>query len=79
LVAAGKAELGTTFISEILIVPGAQLVGPLPAALQLANTYTAAIPAGSTARDVAAGFLHALSDPASRGRWTAAGLEPAFP
>lgn len=79
LVAAGKAEIGTTFISEILIVPGAQLVGPLPAALQFANTYTAAIPVGSASRDVAAAFLGALTDPASRGRWTAAGLEPAFP
>jgi len=55
------------------------VVGPLPGELQNANTYTAAIPAGSALREVAAGLLRALTDPASRSRWTAAGLEPAFP
>jgi molybdate transport system substrate-binding protein len=79
LVAGGKAEIGTTFISEILTVPGARVVGPLPGDLQNANTYTAAIPAGSALPEVAAALLRALTDPASRSRWTAAGLEPAFP
>ena len=79
LVASGKAEIGTTFISEILTVPGARVVGPLPGELQNANTYTAAIPAGSAFPEVAAGLLRTLTDPASRSRWTAAGLEPAFP
>jgi hypothetical protein len=34
--------------------------------------------AGSTRREPAGALLAALSDPASRARWTAAGLEPAF-
>jgi molybdate transport system substrate-binding protein len=79
LVADGKAEIGTTFISEILTVPGAKVAGPLPGDLHNANTYTAAIPAGSAAREAAFALLRALCDPASRRRWTAAGLEPAFP
>ena len=74
----GRAEIGTTFISEILPVKGAKVVGPLPGELHNANTYTAAIPAGSAAREVAAVFLRALTDPATRARWVAAGLEPAF-
>ncbi len=77
-VADGRAEIGTTFISEILPVKGAKVVGPLPGELHNANTYTAAIPAGSAAREVAAAFLRALTDPATRARWVAAGLEPAF-
>jgi molybdate transport system substrate-binding protein len=79
LIAAGKAEIGTTFISEILTVKGVRVVGPLPGALHNVNTYTAAIPAGSPSRDAAAAFLRALTNPAHAARWTAAGLEPAFP
>jgi molybdate transport system substrate-binding protein len=77
-VAEGRAEIGTTFISEILPVKGAKVAGPLPGDLHNANTYTAAIPVGA-ARDEAAALLRKLTDPASRARWTAAGLEPAFP
>jgi molybdate transport system substrate-binding protein len=78
LVAEGKAEIGTTFISEVLPIKGAKVVGPLPGDLHNANTYTAAIPVSSPARDAAAALLRALTDPATGGRWTAAGLEPAF-
>jgi molybdate transport system substrate-binding protein len=77
-VAEGKAELGTTFISEALPVKGAKVVGPLPGALHYTNGYTAAIHAGSTQREAAAALLHALTNPAARDRWIAAGLEPAF-
>jgi molybdate transport system substrate-binding protein len=78
-VADGRAELGTTFISEILTVKGVTVAGPLPGALHNVNTYTAAIPAGASSRDAAAALLRALTDPATAARWTAAGLEPAFP
>ena len=77
-IADGRAELGTTFISEVLPVKGAKVVGPLPGELHNANTYTAAIPAGSQNRAAATALLRALTDPATRERWTAAGLEPAF-
>jgi molybdate transport system substrate-binding protein len=77
-IAEGRAEIGTTFISEVLPVPGVKVVGPLPGELHNANTYTAAIPAGSRNRETATALLRALTDPATRDRWTAAGLEPAF-
>jgi len=75
----GRAELGTTFISELLTVPGVTIIGPLPGALYFANTYTAAIPAGSQQQAAAQALLQVLTSPASRARWTEAGLEPAFP
>jgi molybdate transport system substrate-binding protein len=78
LVAEGRAELGITFISEVLPVSGARVVGPLPGHLHIANTYTAAIHASATARAGAETFLRKLTDPATRGRYAAAGLEPAF-
>ena len=43
LIAEGRAEIGTTFISEVLPVKGVKIVGPLPGELHNANTYTAAI------------------------------------
>lgn len=77
-VADGRAEIGTTFISEALTVPGVTVVGPLPGELHNANTYTAAIHAKSAAPDTARALLRKLTDPAARSRWVAAGLEPAF-
>jgi len=77
-IAEGRAEIGTTFISEVLPVQGVKVIGPLPGELHTANTYTAAIPAGSASRAAATALLRALTDPATRARWTAAGLEPAF-
>jgi molybdate transport system substrate-binding protein len=77
-IAEGRAEIGTTFISEVLPVKGVKVIGPLPGELHTANTYTAAIPAGSASRAAATALLRALTDPATRARWTAAGLEPAF-
>jgi molybdate transport system substrate-binding protein len=77
-VAEGRAELGTTFISEVLPVRGAKVVGPLPGALHTANTYTAAIHMKAVSRSGAEALLRKLTDPATRGRYTAAGLEPAF-
>jgi len=78
-IAEGRAEFGTTFISEVLPVKGAKVVGPLPGELHNANTYTAAIHTRAQNRAGAAEFLRKLTDPATRSRWTAAGLEPAFP
>ncbi|MGH6725889.1 MAG: molybdate ABC transporter substrate-binding protein [Pseudolabrys sp.] len=77
-VAESRAEIGITFISEVLPVKGVKVAGPLPVELHSANTYTAAIPIGSGEREAAAALLGALTDPATRGRWHAAGLEPAF-
>ncbi len=74
----GRADIGTTFISEVLPFKGAQVVGPLPGDLNNTNTYSAALHAGSTQADAARAFLDALTNPATRPRWTAAGLEPAF-
>src|SRR4026207_2052120 len=39
LIAEGRAALGTTFISEVLPVRGAKVVGPLPAHLRAAHTF----------------------------------------
>lgn len=78
-IAEGRAEIGTTFISEVLPVRGARVVGPLPGDLYSANIYTAAVHSGAASRAGAMAFLKKLTDPATRSRWTQAGLDPAFP
>ncbi len=77
-VAEGRAELGTTFISEMLPFKQLQVIGPLPGHLANTNTYTAGIPAQAAEADAARALLAALTDPATRSRWSAAGLDPAF-
>jgi molybdate transport system substrate-binding protein len=77
-VADGRAEIGTTFISEALTVKGCKVIGPLPGDLANTNGYTASIHAKSAVPDAARAFIAKLADPAGRPRWVAAGLEPAF-
>ena len=78
-VADGRAEIGTTFISEALPVKGLTVLGPLPGDLHNTNTYTAAVHARAANPAGAEAFLRKLTASATRSRWTAAGLEPAFP
>ena len=75
----GRAEIGTTFISELLTVPGVRIIGPLPGELYFANTYTAGIPVESRQQDAATALLRVLTNPQTRDKWVAAGREPAFP
>lgn len=75
-VASGTAELGLHQISEILPVPGVQLIGPLPPELQRVTTYVAAI--GRTEHpDEAREVLAYLTGPDARAILSAKGLEPA--
>ncbi len=74
----GRVEIGTTFISELLTVPGVRVIGPLPGDLYFANTYTAGIPAGCKQPEAAMALLRVLTRSTNRDSWVKAGLEPAF-
>jgi molybdate transport system substrate-binding protein len=74
-VANGQAELAVVLISEIH-AKGAKLAAPLPEPLQLWTVYSAAIPASSAEPEHARAFIAALTAPAMRERWTAAGWQP---
>jgi molybdate transport system substrate-binding protein len=77
-IAEGRAELAATFLSEALPVQGITVIGPLPGELNYKNMYTAAIHAGTKQVEAAQAFLRYLTNPATRARWIAAGMEPAF-
>jgi len=74
-VAAGQAEIGVAFISEIIPIKGARLVGPFPPALQDYVTYAAAIPKASTDPAAARAFVAALTSSAMARHWIEAGFE----
>lgn len=75
-VAEGRAELGMTFISEMLPNKGVRIAGPLPAAVQSATNYTVAIPANAPNPDAARAFISAMRTPEARAAIAHAGLEP---
>jgi molybdate transport system substrate-binding protein len=71
----GKAEIGLTLSGEIASVPGAVIAGPLPPPLGNDTTYCAAVSKASTERGAAMAFIAALTAPATRETWKAAGFE----
>ena len=76
-VAAGDAEIGSTFLSEIVPMKAVKAVGPLPQPIQNATAYAAGIMAGSSNREAAGRFIAMLTAPAQREAWLSLGFEPA--
>jgi molybdate transport system substrate-binding protein len=77
LVADGTAELGISFLSELVAIKGVAIAGPLPAALQNYTVYAAAVPAASRVREEARALIAFLTRRETDATWRAAGLEPA--
>ena len=74
-VARGEAALGV-FLMNVLVAPGVELVGPLPAELQQELMFTAAIAADSKQADAARALLDYLRTPAAAAAIKAAGMNP---
>jgi molybdate transport system substrate-binding protein len=71
----GSADLAIHQISEIKAVPGAVLVGPLPAQIQNYTVYSAAQPLGPTAPAVRA-LMDFLKSSDVTPIWLDKGMEP---
>ena len=76
IVARGEAELGIQLISEIVSVPGAELLGPLPGELQAMNVIFAGIVTTASEPDAARVLFKFLTSPAAAAVIKAAGMEP---
>ena len=74
-VAEGRAEVGLTLIGEIVPIAGVRIAGPLPAPIDNDTTYSAAVAAASEERSMALDFIAALTTPATRKVWQAAGFD----
>jgi molybdate transport system substrate-binding protein len=75
-VAAGEAELGISFTSELQPNKGVRVAGTLPKEIQLPTIYAAAVVAGSKNAEAARAFLQRMTAADGRAALTKAGLEP---
>jgi molybdate transport system substrate-binding protein len=76
MVAAGDAELGIIVIPNILSVPGAELVGPLPAEIQSYVTFTAGVSPTSPNQQAARDVIKLMQSPAGLQSIKKNGMEP---
>ena len=77
LVADGTAELGISFLSELVAIKGVTIAGPLPGELQNYTVYAAAVTAASAAPVQARALIAWITRRDAEPAWHAAGLEPA--
>jgi molybdate transport system substrate-binding protein len=74
--AEGEIEIGIPQISEALVFPGVELVGPLPPDLQVYTVLPAAVASNAENPDAAKALLAFLATPAAIAVLKAKGLEP---
>ena len=76
-VASGEVEIGFQQVSELLPIPGIEIVGQLPAPIQRVTTFSAGIGARAEQPEAALALIRFLTSPASQAVARAAGLDPA--
>ena len=75
VVARGDAEIGFQQISELLPVPGIDVVGPLPPEVQRVTVFAAGVAARSKYPDAARAYIRFLASPAASRAVAKSGLE----
>jgi molybdate transport system substrate-binding protein len=76
IVAKGEAELGFQQLSELMPVPGIELVGPLPDGVQKVTMYAAGISVDSKQPAAAKAFVQFLTSPGVAPTVKSFGLDP---
>jgi molybdate transport system substrate-binding protein len=76
VVAKGDAEIGVQQISELLPVPGIEIVGPLPAELQKVTVFSAGLFTGASEAQVAKALVALLTSATARPVYQRKGMEP---
>ncbi len=77
LIARGDAEIGIQQITELVSMPGIDVVGPLPDALQTAIVYATARPVEAASVAAADALVTFLASPAAAPVIKKMGLDPA--
>jgi len=77
VVARGEAEIGFQQMSELLPVPGIDVIGPLPQDIQQITVFSAGLHARSKAADAARALVKFLKAPAAAQVIRKKGMEPA--
>jgi molybdate transport system substrate-binding protein len=77
LVARGEAELGFQQMSELLPIPGIDIVGPLPAEIQVVTVFSGGVHAAASDAGAARAWLAFIASPQSAAVLRRHGMEPA--
>ena len=77
MVADGRVALGFQQLSELLNVPGIDIVGPLPTGVQLTTVFAAAVAATSTQPEAARALIAFMASPQATAAKQRQGMEPA--
>lgn len=77
LVVAGEADLAVQMVSELLSVPGAELVGPLPEEINQVSVVSAGIFTGTSQAEAAKSLVDYLITPSAAQVIRSKGLTPA--
>jgi molybdate transport system substrate-binding protein len=77
LVAEGKVELGFQQLSELINLPGIDVLGPLPPSTQIITTFSAGISITSKQPDAVRAMLDFMASPACAPAKRENGMEPA--
>jgi len=76
VVARGDAEIGFQQISELLPVPGIELLGPLPEQVQKITVFSAGVAASAKSPESAKSLIRFLASPDASATVKKSGLEP---
>lgn len=76
LAASGEAEIAIQQVSELMVVPGVEIVGRLPSDLGGETVFSAGLFHGSAMPDAGRALIAALADPARDTLYRSCGLEP---
>jgi molybdate transport system substrate-binding protein len=77
LVADGKVELGFQQLSELMHLPGIDVLGPLPRSIQIVTTFSAGLSVLSTQPKAVGEMLEFMASPAAAAAKRRNGMEPA--
>ena len=77
LVARGEAEIGFQQMSELLPIPGIDIVGPLPAEIQVITVFSGGVHSSAGEAEAARAWLDFITSPQSAAVLRKHGMEPA--
>jgi molybdate transport system substrate-binding protein len=73
----GEADLAVQQVSELMVVPGVEIVGKFPEELQQVSSFSAAVMRGAANETAAARFVAGLVSKEAAAAYRATGIDPA--